>query len=311
MFLSLDSYELLCRDCLLVGEHQGHRYCTIQAAAGDARDVLKSAMEQVKTKEREVAKMEGDVKGLLPAFERVKLGCYEELDRQFNKIHLALDARKAGLEKAIAIEIDARVDRLQGQLEEAEKAASYIQRVTLSATEAIGSYSDLDLLSAAADVEAELESISRIEASVGPCETAEFACMVDPEAVLVLVGGLGEVQATNGASPSPHGGGSLYSPPLSPGGGQAHVQAHIMLHNSSRARTPPRLLLPHEKPPMRFGPDWSKAPDSERSFERPSTAGPGSGSRGRMADRGPAPMQRPRSAQGQRGGARLTWGGAR
>jgi len=221
MFLSLDSYELLCRDCLLIGEHQGHRYCTIAAAAGDARDVLRAAMEQCRAKERVVASTTQELQNLLPAFERVKLSCFEELDRQFNKVHMALDARKGAIAKHICTEVDSRMAKLQAQLQESSKTQAHIKRVCSGSQEAISNYSDLDLLSAAADVESELESVQRIEAKEGPCDSADIACLVNVDPILELVASLGDLASGPGRTSqhidhnSPHPGQSNVTVPNS------------------------------------------------------------------------------------------------
>lgn len=260
-----------------------------------------------------MSKVGQDIRGLLPAFDRVKLSCFEELDRQFHKVHQALDARKAGLEKAIAMEIDARVARLQGQLQETHKAQAYIKRVVGNSQEAISAYTDLDLLSAAADVESELESIARIEAQEEVSDTADFACMVNVDGVLDLISAMGEVQAT-AASPrsSQPTMGSLSTPSTAP------RQYHATPTIQSESR-PPMVFGLYDRAQERERPSSAGAvsrsrPRSSRPMSTPGFNSPQSTPQGKGSarDRGPqghsSPLgRRPQSAGGGR--TRLSWSG--
>ena len=93
-FLSKDTYELLCRDCLLVGAHQGHSYCTIEDAAQDARRVLQTAMDQVLYKERDLTHAVKLLNKSLPSLERQQQFLLESVAKEFGKVQAAVDLRR-------------------------------------------------------------------------------------------------------------------------------------------------------------------------------------------------------------------------
>lgn len=163
-FLSKDTYELLCRDCLLVGAHQGHSYCTIEDAAQDARRVLQTAMDQVLYKERDLTHAVKLLNKSLPSLERQQQFLLESVAKEFGKVQAAVDLRRAEIEHAVLESLRTASGQASGRFNRLQHQQRSLRDACNRAHDALHSYSDMDLLSNAAEIETELEEASNFPA---------------------------------------------------------------------------------------------------------------------------------------------------
>lgn len=162
-FLSKDTYELLCRDCLLVGAHQGHAYCTIDDAAQDARKVLQSAMDQVLHKEHDLSHAVKLLNKSMPSLERQQVALMDSVAKEFGKVQAAIDLRRAEIEHSLLEAFRNASSQSTSRLKTLQHQQQALREACNRAHDALHAYSDMDLLSNAAEIESELE-----EASVFP-----------------------------------------------------------------------------------------------------------------------------------------------